>query len=136
MGMTHKEWMRDCINQCKCKGEIITSGAAEMLLEKFAEHMDESGGGGMTVFLCGQDNEGANRLWHRTSEYLADAMVTRRELEAALCRGAVYISCVHGSNEFEPFQIVNLADSKFGEIQDFDGESYYTAEYDLSSAPV
>lgn len=39
--MTHKKWMRDCIESCRCKGEIITSGAAEMLLEKFSEHMDD-----------------------------------------------------------------------------------------------
>lgn len=40
------DYMRDCIAECKCKGEINTSSDAEKLLLKFAEKLDKDGAGG------------------------------------------------------------------------------------------
>lgn len=44
--MTHKEFMRRCIEECKTCGNLNTAGGAELLLMMFAEHLDASGGGG------------------------------------------------------------------------------------------
>lgn len=49
MSKTHKQWMRECIEECKTCGNLNTASGAERLIEKFAEHMDESpSGGGVT----------------------------------------------------------------------------------------
>lgn len=44
MSMTHKEWMRRCIEECKTCGNLNTASGAERLIEKFAERMDETNG--------------------------------------------------------------------------------------------
>lgn len=45
MSKTHKQWMRECIEECKTCGNLNTASGAERLIEKFAEHMDEPGSG-------------------------------------------------------------------------------------------
>lgn len=40
------DYMRNCIAECKCKGEINTSSDAEKLLLKLAEKLDTDGVGG------------------------------------------------------------------------------------------
>ena len=40
--MTHKEWIRRCIEECKTCGNLNTASGAERLVEKLAERMDEA----------------------------------------------------------------------------------------------
>ena len=44
MSMTHKEWMRRCIEECKTCGNLNTASGAERLIEKFAGRVDETYG--------------------------------------------------------------------------------------------
>lgn len=44
MSLTHKEWMRRCIEECKTCGNLNTASGAERLIEKFAGHVDETYG--------------------------------------------------------------------------------------------
>lgn len=41
-----KDFMINCIAECKCKGTLTTSSDAEVLLLKLAEKLDEGGAGG------------------------------------------------------------------------------------------
>lgn len=41
-----QDFVRECIVNCKTSAEINTQSKAEVLLEKFAGHLDENGGGG------------------------------------------------------------------------------------------
>lgn len=40
-----RDWVRDCIVNCKTSGKLNPANAAEVLTEKLAEHLDEDGGG-------------------------------------------------------------------------------------------
>lgn len=42
--LTHKEWMRRCIEECKTCGNLNTASGAERLIDKFAERVDETYG--------------------------------------------------------------------------------------------
>lgn len=44
MDMTHKEWIRRCIEECKTCGNLNTASGAERLIEKFAGRVDETYG--------------------------------------------------------------------------------------------
>lgn len=46
MSLTHKEFMRRCIEETKTCGNLNTAGGAELLLTMFADHLDASSGGG------------------------------------------------------------------------------------------
>ena len=41
-----RDWVRDCIVNCKTSGKLNPANAAEVLTEILAEHLDEEGGGG------------------------------------------------------------------------------------------
>lgn len=45
MGKLH-DFVRSCIERCRCGGTINTSNAAEVLLSEFAAHLDDEGMGG------------------------------------------------------------------------------------------
>lgn len=49
MSMTHKEWMRRCIEEGKTRGTLNTANAAEVLLEEFAGYLDENDSGGSSL---------------------------------------------------------------------------------------
>lgn len=44
MSLTHREWMRRCIEECKTCGNLNTASGAERLIEKFAGRVDETYG--------------------------------------------------------------------------------------------
>ena len=41
-----KNFIRECVENCNRNGELNTANAAEKLLEKFGEYLDENGSGG------------------------------------------------------------------------------------------
>ena len=40
------QWVKECIEGCRTRGELNASNNGQVLLEKFAEHMDEQGNQG------------------------------------------------------------------------------------------
>lgn len=46
MSLSNKEWMSQCIEECRTRGTLNTSSNAEVLLMKFAERLDGGGLGG------------------------------------------------------------------------------------------
>lgn len=85
-----REWVRDCIENCRSSGRINTQNKAEILLDEFAGYLEEHGAGG-------GDSSGIKRV-ESLDISSPEKLVQLRDLETGVYMLYGYFSPFAGSD--------------------------------------
>lgn len=89
---SYREFMNDCLANCKCRGELKAKSDAEVLVGKLCEKLDEMGGGGIkTVVVKGVIDETTKKMVYTpnmTYEEARDMMLNLEPFNVIWIEGA------------------------------------------------